>query len=117
VTERRIRYASAPSLSEAAVYFKSGSLFSCAPEPGFTCRQYMGNVRNYMNSIAIVEAPARERKLYYMVALISNILRKNSAADHQALAAQIHRLIGGAHGTRPADLLRPRPLDISSGPR
>jgi hypothetical protein len=119
VTERRIRYASAPSLTEAAVYFKSGSLFSCAPEPGFTCRQYMGNVKNYMNSIAIVEAPARERTLYYMVALISNVLRKNSAADHQALAAQIHRLIGGAHGARPgtADPLRPRPPDISSGPR
>ena len=104
VTEVRIRYASAPALAEAAVYFKSGSLYSCAPEPGFACRQYMGNVKNYMNSVAIIEWPAGERKLYYMVTLVSNVLRKNSAADHQALAGQIHRLVGGAHA--PAGVTR-----------
>ena len=31
MTERRIRYASSPALSDAAVYFKSGSLYKCAP--------------------------------------------------------------------------------------
>jgi len=97
VTERRIRYASAPALADAAVYFKSGSLYECAKEPGFTCGQYMGNVKNYMNSIAIVEYPAGDRKLYYMVTLISNVLRKNSAAEHQALAGRVHQLIGQAH--------------------
>jgi len=97
VTERRIRYASAPALADAAVYFKSGSLYECAKEPGFTCGQYMGNVKNYMNSIAIVEYPAGDRKLYYMVTLISNVLRKNSAAEHQALAGRLHQLIGKAH--------------------
>ena len=97
VTERRIRYASAPALADAAVYFKSGSLYECAKEPGFTCGQYMGNVKNYMNSIAIVEYPAGDRKLYYMVTLISNVLRKNSAAEHQALAGRLHQLIGQAH--------------------
>jgi hypothetical protein len=98
VTERRIRYASAPALAEAAVYFKSGSLYECAKEPGFTCGQYMGNVKNYMNSIAIIEYPAGDRKLYYMVTLISNVLRKNSAAEHQALAGRLHQLIGQSHG-------------------
>ena len=97
VTERRIRYASAPSLADAAVYFKSGSLYECKKEPGFTCGQYMGNVKNYMNSIAIVEYPAGDRKLYYMVTLISNVLRKNSAAEHQALAGRIQQLIAGQH--------------------
>jgi hypothetical protein len=65
------------------VYFKSGSLFECAPEPGFTCRPYAGNVKNYMNSTAIIESPAAERKLYYMSTLVTNILRKNSAVEHQ----------------------------------
>ena len=35
VTERRIRYASSPALAGAAVYFKSGSLYQCKPEPGY----------------------------------------------------------------------------------
>jgi Beta-lactamase enzyme family len=100
VTERRIRYASAPALADAAVYFKSGSLYECTKEPGFQCGQYMGNVKNYMNSIAIVEYPAGDRKLYYMVTLISNVLRKNSAAEHQALAGRLHKLIGQQNGGR-----------------
>ena len=97
VTERRIRYASSPALAEAAVYFKSGSLFQCAPEPGFVCRPYAGNVKNYMNSVAIVESPAVGRELYYMSALVSNILRKNSAAEHQALATRIQQSIAADH--------------------
>ena len=94
VTENRIRYASSPALADAAVYFKSGSLFECAPEPGFTCKPYAGNVKNFMNSAAIIESPARERKLYYMSALVTNILRKNSAAEHQALATRLQQLLG-----------------------
>jgi len=93
VTERRIRFASAPALADAAVYFKSGSLYQCAKEPGFVCGQYMGNVKNYMNSIAIIEYPAGDRKIHYMVTLISNVLRKNSAAEHQALAARLQQLM------------------------
>ena len=97
VTERRIRYASSPALADAAVYFKSGSLFQCAPEPGFVCRPYAGNVKNYMNSVAIVESPAVGRELYYMSALVTNILRKNSAAEHQALATRIQQLVDADH--------------------
>jgi hypothetical protein len=100
VTERRIRYASSPALAEAAVYFKSGSLFQCAPEPGFTCRPYAGNVKNYMNSTAIIESPASGRQLYYMTTLITNVLRKNSAAEHQALATRIQSLMVKLHDGR-----------------
>ena len=103
MTERRIRYASSPALADSAVYFKSGSLYDCEPEPGFNCGPYRGNVRNYMNSVVIVESPASGRRLHYAVTLISNVLRKNSAATHQALAADIHRLVEGMHaGAAPA---------------
>jgi hypothetical protein len=99
MTERRIRYASAPALADAAVFFKSGSLYDCEPEAGFNCGPYRGNVRNYMNSVAIVESPAQGRELHYAVTLISNVLRKNSAATHQALATDIHRLVEGMHAS------------------
>ena len=87
MTDRRIRYAASPSLKEAAVYFKSGSLYKCS-EPG--CGKYRGNVYNYMNSIAIVEHPDCTT---YIVALMSNVRRKNSASDHMALAASIDRIV------------------------
>jgi hypothetical protein len=93
MTERRIRYASSPALANSAVFFKSGSLYDCEPEPDFNCGPYRGNARNYMNSVAIVESPANGRRVHYAVTLISNVLRKNSAATHQALATEIHRLI------------------------
>ena len=93
MTERRIRYASSPALRDAAVYFKSGSLYSCQPEEGFTCGKYKGNKRNYMNSVAIVEAKVDGRKLHYIVTLVSNVLKENSALAHQTLATQIHQLI------------------------
>jgi hypothetical protein len=100
VTERRIRYASSPALAESAVYFKSGSLFECAKEPGFVCKPYAGNVKNYMNSTAIVEHPAGARRVYYMSTLVTNILRKNSAAEHQALATRLQQLIVDSHPAR-----------------
>ena len=100
LTERRIRYASSPALNEAAVYFKSGSYYQCKPEPDFNCLKYHGNVKNLMNSVAIIESPAKERKIYYLVALMSNVLRFNSAVDHQTLATRIHRLIENYHKTK-----------------
>ena len=101
MTERRIRYASAPALHNSAVYFKSGSLYSCKKESGFTCKKYHGNVKNYMNSVAIVESPAGVDRLYYMVTLISNVLYKNSAVDHQTLATYIHRMLVTDHPPKP----------------
>ena len=93
MTQRRIRYASAPALAAAAVYFKSGSLYKCKEEPGFECKKYHGNVINMLNSVAIIEAPAVERQLFYMVVVMSNVLRKNSAVVHQTLATRIHRML------------------------
>lgn len=88
LTDRRIRYAHAPSLDSAAVYFKSGSLYGC--KPGTSCKKYAGNRMNYMNSVAIVEQPDGHR---YLVALMSNVLGRNSAYDHQLLATRIDNLL------------------------
>jgi hypothetical protein len=84
----RYRYSSSPALDKAAVYFKSGSLFQCVPEPGFQCVQYRGNKTNLMHSVAVVESG---RKVY-LVALMSNVLRLNSAVEHQTIATLIERL-------------------------
>jgi hypothetical protein len=101
MTERRIRYASSPALADSAVYFKSGSLYSCKKESGFVCKKYHGNVKNYMNSVAIVETPVGVKRLQYLATLISNVLYKNAAVDHQTLATRIHRLIEGEHPREP----------------
>lgn len=93
MTQRRIRYAAAPVLQDAAVYFKSGSLYRCQPEEGYECRQYQGNVENLMNSVAIVESPAGEPRLFYLVSLTSNVLKKNSAVEHQTFATRLHALL------------------------
>lgn len=101
VTERRIRYASSPALRNSAVYFKSGSLYSCKPEANFKCRKYHGNVRNFMNSLAVVESPVGQNRLFYMVTLLSHVLHKNSAVDHQTLGTRIHRLLEADHPASP----------------
>ena len=90
MTEKRIRYASSPRLTQAAVFFKSGSLYRCKEEPGFKCGKHQGNVDNYMNSAAIVERPDGR---VYLAALMSNVLRINSAVEHQTLATYIDRII------------------------
>lgn len=43
-----------------------------------------------MNSVAIVEHPSGSK---YMVCLMTNVLRKNSAGDHLALASKIDKII------------------------
>ena len=90
MTERRIRYASSPRLTKSAVYFKSGSLYKCKEEQDFKCGKYMGNVFNYMNSVAIVE---KTDGRVYLVALMSNVLKINSAVEHQTLATYIDRIL------------------------
>lgn len=89
ITDRRIRYAASPVLNNSLVYFKSGSLYQCRKD-GTPCGKYKGNLNNYMNSIAIVE---REDCSTYLVALMSNVLYKNSANEHLSLASKIDRLI------------------------
>ena len=52
----------------------------------------MGNGRNYMNSVVTVEYPAGPApELRYIVALVSNVLRFNSAWDHSRFGAAIHQ--------------------------
>lgn len=92
MTDRRIRYAGSRAIADDAVYFKSGSLYSFKDEPGFVKKKYAGNRYNYMNSIAIVEKLDTTKKKY-MVALMSNVLRKNSVNEHYGLATQLDRLI------------------------
>ncbi|MFH4967155.1 serine hydrolase [Gaetbulibacter sp. M240] len=90
MTDRRIRYAQAPAFKDAAVFFKSGSLYKCDRSQGETCGKYMGNVQNFMNSVAIIEHPNGKK---YMVVLMTNVLRKNSATDHMVLAGSIDKII------------------------
>jgi hypothetical protein len=90
MTDRRIRYASSKVLRDAAVYFKSGSLYSCRPEEGFTCGKYRGNSKNYMNSVAIIEQPDTTT---YLVVLMSNVLKKNSSYEHNYLAGRIDKIL------------------------
>lgn len=90
MTAKRIRYSSSPAIARSRVFFKSGSLYRCQPEEGFKCGKYMGNQTNVMNSVAIVETSDGR---VYMVALTSDVLRKNSAVDHQTLATEIEQLM------------------------
>ena len=111
MTERRIRYASSHALRESAVYFKSGSLYKCQPEPDYVCKKYQGNKLNLLNSLAIVEDPAEERRLHYIVTVMSNVLYRNSAVDHQTLATRIHRLMEKRH---PAPVDPPPPVAVET---
>lgn len=97
-TQRRIRYASHPVLTNSAVYFKSGSLYGCEPEEGFECGKYRGNRINLLTSTILVQYPAQQPQLQYLVSVSSNVLRVNSAVAHQRLAGIIHRLMLQKHG-------------------
>ena len=97
-TRRRYRYAFSPALNSAAVFFKSGSLYRCGPEEGFQCGQYRGNLENLMHSVAIVESPAgAEHPRVYLVSMMSNVLKVNSAAEHMEIGTQVERLITSLH--------------------
>ena len=80
------------SSATSAVFFKSGSLYSCKPEEGFRCDKYMGNDRNMMNSVAIVEGVG-DAQPHYIAVLMSNVLKFNSAWDHSRIAAAVHETI------------------------
>ncbi len=90
VTDRRIRYAATNELDSAAVYFKSGSFYKCDRNKDASCGKYKGNVYNYMNSVAIVEQP---NGTIYLVALMTNVLSRNSNWDHRRLAKDIDHLL------------------------
>jgi len=94
-TSRRIRYVYGEELAPAAVYFKSGSLYSCREEVGFTCGKYKGNRLNAMNSISIIETPATDdgQQRRYIVALTSDVRKVNSAWDHYRIGAAVDAVI------------------------
>jgi hypothetical protein len=93
MTKRRYRYIYAPELGSSAAFFKSGSLYSCVEEEGYQCGKYMGNGRNFMNSVATIETPAGAPEFTYTVAMLSNVLKFNSAFDHSRFAAAIHEMV------------------------
>src|SRR5690606_4950060 len=107
LSDVRIRYAAQPALGESAVYFKSGSLYGCRYEPGFDCRKYHGNTRNYMNSIAVVESEQDGKSLHYIAVVLSNVLRRDSTDVHRDLAARIHHAVEKHHGVRAIPMLAP----------
>ena len=86
-----------PALDDAAVYYKSGSLYGCKAEKGYECGKYRGNRINNLNSMAIVETDGDQGSLRYAVVVLSNVLKKDSSEKHQELAAKIHALIGAMH--------------------
>lgn len=92
ITDRRIRYARAPQLDSARVYFKSGSFYSCDKALPGSCGEYAGNKFNYMNSVITVEHPGGKK---YIVCLMTNVLSKNSAGAHMYLASSIDKAISG----------------------
>ncbi|MDA2931275.1 hypothetical protein MYX84_15245 [Acidobacteria bacterium AH-259-O06] len=94
-TRRRYRFAASSALRGSAVFFKSGSLYKCRPEPGYECGKYRGNVLNLMHSVAIVESPAPKGgpPRVYLSAMMSNVLKINSAREHMEIATKIEQLI------------------------
>ena len=88
MTDRRIRYARSEVLDSAYVCFKSGSLYSFLP--GTPRVKYKGTRYNYMNSVAIIE---HDDGTSYLVALETNVLRRNSAYDHYMLASKIDGIV------------------------
>ena len=102
LTDGRIRYASSHVLNDSAVYYKSGSFYSCRPRK--CAEKYHGSSYNFMNSVAVVETEATpgKRQLRYVVVVLSNVLKKNSAELHRDMAAEIHRIIKQLHAPKPA---------------
>ncbi len=105
LTDGRIRYASSWVLNDSAVYYKSGSFYGCKVEKGFDCGayKYRGNRFNFMNSVAVVETEASpgKQQLRYVVVVLSNVLKKNSAELHRDLAAEVHGMIKALHAPKP----------------
>ena len=64
MTRRRIRHAPSAALEDAAVCFKTGSLYRRKPGEGLVCRKYQGNLLNLMNSLAIVESLAGDSRTF-----------------------------------------------------
>ena len=119
LTDRRVRYAGSAKLWNYAVYFKSGSLYECRPEKGFVCERYHGNVRNFMNSVTMIEGVDEHKGLHYIAVVLSDVLRRNSAQDHRRLGEEIHALLVSDFEARqpPAPSEAARPADATASPQ
>lgn len=93
LTQKRERYAGAAVLNDSAVYFKAGSLLKCTYEPGYICQKYEGNRDNTLNGVALVESPVANPVHRYIVAVSTNILRRNSEELHRQLADGIDAIV------------------------
>jgi hypothetical protein len=65
----------------------------------------MGNRWNFLNSATVVETHDPDQPLHYIVVVLSNVLKKNSAEEHENLATQIHRLLERQHPPKSAPSL------------
>ncbi|MBW2576691.1 MAG: hypothetical protein JRE38_01340 [Deltaproteobacteria bacterium] len=71
-------------------------------------------MRNFLNSVTMVETDEPGRKLQYIVVLLSNVLRKDSAKIHKQLATDIHELMERDHPIQEASPDRKPGLDDGS---
>jgi hypothetical protein len=142
LTRRRVRYLHTHKLDNLAAFFKSGSLFKFKPETTERV-QYEGDLQNVLNSVivldgtppppealAAVTGPAADlaaktptvnaagKPYIYLVAVMSNELKRNAAEDHARLAEAIHTLItatGDASAVIPSSPDAIKVPDVSEG--
>ena len=137
LTRRRVRYLHTHKLDNFAAFFKSGSLFKFKPETTERV-QYEGDQLNVLNSLieidttppppealAAVTGPAADlaaktvsvnsagKPYIYLVAVMSNELKRNAAEDHARLAEAIHSLVTA---TRDAPAIIPSSPDAMKVP-
>ena len=127
LTRRRVRYLHTHKLDNFAAFFKSGSLFKFKPETTERV-QYEGDELNILNSLieidttppppealAAVTGPTADlaaktpsvnaagKPYIYLVAVMSNELKRNAAEDHARLAEAVHAMITATKDA-PADI-------------
>jgi hypothetical protein len=137
LTRRRVRYLHTHKLDNLGAFFKSGSLSRFKPETTERV-QYEGDLQNVLNSLieidgtppppealAAVTGPAADlaaktpsknaagKPYVYLVAVMSNELKRNAALDHARLAEAIHSLITA---TRDAPAVIPDSPDVMKVP-
>ncbi len=117
LTRRRVRYLHTHKLDNFAAFFKSGSLFKFKPETTERV-QYEGDLQNVLNSLIEIDTTppppealaavtgatadlaaktpsvnAAGKPYIYLVAVMSNELKRNAAEDHARLAEAIHAIV------------------------
>lgn len=116
LTRRRVRYLHTHLLHDFGAFFKSGSLYQFSPEAPRI--QYQGDKVNVLNSLIEIDTSppppeavqvvtgsaakssrkaaavdAAGKPYVYIVAVMSNELKRNAAMDHARLAEAIHTIV------------------------